>query len=749
MMEQKLGEIAIKKGLITRDHLREALLVQQSGDAELGVEAGAKVGKILIALGFLEPMVLVRILYEQMGGIDFLLIGDYMVEPRVVSWLPEHEAKRYAVLPLVSMGDESLLIATSRGLNPKEIGELEEMTRRSIEPVPVFDTEIASSIEKCYDTFRRRGISSIRIGEILVRDNYITQKDLNEALDTSIKTQRMLGRILIERGKVNERDFFKFLSLQKKVSMISSQDILPVLDRSLIKGISKAFCLRNLIVPYLREGDKVYVATAEPALDTTELSKVLRCKSVDLKLATYTDIETILRAVYIEKESFESDSVEVDAGDLEDIAIDEELSAAAIEDIGTLNKRYKKITDHILIEGIRKGASDIHIEHYESDVVVRFRVDGILYDMDYLPIDKKSVGGIINVLKVQADMDIAERRMPQSGRFRKKTSGDILYDFRVQTQPTLYGENMVLRVLNQSGSLMNVENLGLLPDVRVRYEKLIRNPAGLILICGPTGSGKTTTLYTTLGELRKDMRKKIVTIEDPIEYSLGRIQQAQVKEEIGYGFAQATRAFLREDPDIMLIGEIRDEATALEAVRASQTGHLVFSTLHTSNTVESIARLVDLGLSSGSIAAELLLVISQRLARRNCSHCSKPHRPSKELLDTFYPGGTPEGLVFHKGHGCDACSYTGHKGRIAILEFWFIDMESKKLILELANFEDLYFGARANGMIPMVKDALMKVETGEISLDSLPDIIPYYEILRWKSEGAGKKLHTVAGGGSS
>ena len=747
-MEQKLGEIAIKKGLITRDHLREALLVQQSGDAELGVEAGAKVGKILIALGFLEPMVLVRILYEQMGGIDFLFIGDYMVEPRVVSWLPEHEAKRLAVLPLVSMGDETLLIATSRGLNPKEIGELEEVTRRSIEPVPVFDTGIASSIEKCYDTFRRRGISSIRIGEILVRDNYITQNDLNEALDTSIKTQRMLGRILIERGKVNERDFFKFLSLQKKVPMITSQDILPVLDRSQIKGISKAFCLRNLIVPYMREGDKVFVATAEPTVDTTELTKVLKCKSVDLKLAAYTDIETILRAVYIEKESFEGEEVEVDAGDLEDIAIDEELGASSVEDIGTLNKRYKKITDHILIEGIRKGASDIHIEGYEKEVIIRFRVDGILYDMDYLPVDKKSVGGIINVLKVQADMDIAERRMPQSGRFRKKTSGDVLYDFRVQTQPTLYGENMVLRVLNQSGSLMNVENLGLLPDVRVRYEKLIKNPAGLILICGPTGSGKTTTLYTTLGELRKDMRKKIVTIEDPIEYSLGRIQQAQVKEEIGYGFAQATRAFLREDPDIMLIGEIRDEATALEAVRASQTGHLVFSTLHTSNTVESIARLVDLGLPPGSIAAELLLVISQRLARRNCPHCSKPHRPAKELLDTFYPDGTPEGLVFHKGHGCDACSYTGHKGRIAILEFWFIDMESKKLILELANFEDLYFGARANGMIPMVKDALLKVETGEISLDGLPDIIPYYEILRWKSEGAGNKLHTVAGGGS-
>ena len=747
-MEPRLGEIAIKKGLITRDHLREALLVQQSGDEALGLAVGTKLGKVLTALGYLDPMVLVRILYEQLGGIDFIYIGQYMVEPRVVTWVPENEARKYNILPLVSMGDDMLLIATGRTLNPKEIKELEKVTKRSIEPVPVFDTEMTDSIDKCYDTFRRRGISSIRIGEILVRDKYISQGDLDEALETSTKTQRMLGRILIERGKVNESDFFKFLSLQKKVPITTSQDILPVLDKSQVKGISKAFCLRNLMVPYLRDGDKVYVATAEPTVDTVELKEVLKCKAVELKLATYTDIETILRAVYTEKQSIEGESATIDVGELEDIELEEELGSS-IEDIGTLNRRYKKLTDHILLEAIRKGSSDIHIEAYEKDVIIRFRVDGILYDMDYLPIDKKSVGGITNVLKVQADLDIAERRMPQAGRFRKRTSGDMVYDFRVQTQPTLYGENMVLRVLNQSASLLNMENLGLLPDVRVRYEKLIRNPAGLILICGPTGSGKTTTLYTTLGELRKDMRKKIVTIEDPIEYSLGRIQQAQVKSEIGYGFAQATRAFLREDPDVMLIGEIRDEDTATEAIRASQTGHLVFSTLHTSNTVESIARLVDLGLPPGSIAAELLLVISQRLARMNCPKCSKPHRPTKDLLDTFYPTGVPEGLTFQKGHGCDACSYTGHKGRIAILEFWFIDMESKKLILEMANFEDLYFGARANGMIPMIKDALMKVETGEIALDGLPDIIPYYEILRWKSEGGGKKLHTVSAGGGS
>jgi type IV pilus assembly protein PilB len=733
-MAERLGQIAIKKGLITRDQLREALICQRSGDNALGLAPGEKLGRILLAKGLIKPMVLVRLLYEQMGKIDFLYISDYMVEPRVVTWVTEELAEKHSILPLVSMGEDTLMVAVARGLQPNEIKELEASSKRKIEEVPVDDSDILTAIRQCYKTFRERGIMGVRIGEILVRDNYINQDDLDEALKTSAKTQRRLGKVLVEKGKVNERDFFYYLSLQKKLPLVLAQDILPILDKSLVRGISKAFCLSNLIAPYLREGDKVYLATAEPTINPDELKKALKCKVIDLRLATYSDIEMILRALFIERESESMEDLLVGVQELESIPIEEELSPVSIEDIHAFTRRYQKLTDHVLMEAIRKRASDIHIENYEKSVVVRFRIDGILYDMEYLQIKKKNVGGVVNVLKIQSNMNIAERRLPQSGRFRKKTGKNQTYDFRLQSQPTLYGENIIIRILGQSGPLLGIDELGFSPDVKVRYEKLITNPSGLILITGPTGSGKTTTLNSTLDALRKDLRKKIITIEDPVEYSIGRIQQSQVKEEIGYSFAKAARAFLREDPDVLLIGEIRDRETALEVMRASQTGHLVFSTLHTSNSIESIQRLLDLDLTPGSIAAELLAIISQRLARQNCPDCKKTCRPSKDLLDAFYPGGVPEGLQFYKSGGCEQCNYTGFKGRVAVLEFWFIDMDSKRQILEKANFEDLYAGATAGGMMPMIKDALMKVETGLIPLDELPDIIPHFEIIRWKGE---------------
>lgn len=584
-MSLKIGELAVEKGILSREHLIDALLIQKSGDPQTGLEPGAKLGRILLVKKYIYPMVLIRLLCDQAGAVDFLYIGAYVVEPKVADSISREVAQKYKILPLILIEDDTIIVASSHKMTTDEYSNLSKESNHKIEVIMVADTSIEQSIIRCYDALDLRGLNSVRIGEILVRDNYLSQGDLNEALETSVKKQRMLGKILIESGKINERDFFQVLSVQRSIPLVSAQDILPLLDRTITADIPKVFCLRNLVVPYLREGDSVYIVTAEPYLDQPVLKQALKCEDIKMQLATYSDVESILREIYAgSSDTFIDQDADVEA--LEDIPFEEEMTAISTDEIHTLTKRYQKVTSHILLDGINKGASDIHIEAYEKKVVVRFRIDGTLYDMGYLPVDKENVGGIINVLKVQSNMNIAERRLPQSGRFRKRTEKEKVYDFRLQSQPTLYGENLVIRILSQSSPLLDFDELGFTPEIKVKYDRLVKNPSGLILITGPTGSGKTTTLYSTLGELRKDRSKKIVTIEDPIEYSLENIQQSQVKSEIGFTFDNAIKSFLREDPDIILVGEIRDPNTALEAMRASQTGHLVFSTLHTNNTIE-------------------------------------------------------------------------------------------------------------------------------------------------------------------
>jgi type IV pilus assembly protein PilB len=735
-MSVLLGELLVEKGLVTPERLSEALSLQRDGDKELGIAEGEKLGRILLSKKIIEPMALVKVLYEQKGGVDFLFVGDYMVEPRAVSWLPEELAMKYIILPLVSMDDETLLVATTNGVSHKLMDMVSAEIGRAVEPVEVHDDMLPLLIERCYALFKKRGLSSLRIGEILLRDGYLAADSLEWALEESRVKQRLLGRILIEKDMVNEDDFFRVLSLQKKMTLVRGVDVLPVLERDLSCNMSKAFCLRNLVVPYKTADNKVHVVTAEPSINIDELAMALKCKKVELELITYTDMESVLRTLFTSEKSEiqESQALSSYVDELEDVSIADELAPAASEDEGTLTRRYRRLADSILHEAIRKRASDIHLECYLNEVVVRFRIDGTLYDMNYSQIDKKNVGGLVNVYKIQSGMNIAERRMPQSGRFRKKTSVDDIYDFRLQSQPTIYGENLVIRLLSQSAPLLPLSDLGFSKATKSHYERIMQNPSGLILITGPTGSGKTTTLYSTLAILASNHNKKIITIEDPVEYSIPRIQQCQVKEEIGFDFAKATRAFLREDPDIMLVGEIRDLETAIEALRASQTGHLVLSTLHTNNTVESVQRLIGIGMSPGTIAAELLVVVSQRLAKRLCSSCKRPHKPERELIEMLYPKGVKKGVEFYKSNGCERCSYRGHSGRIAVMEMWSIDTASKELILSSSSHHDITEAAVAGGMVPMVKDAISKAENGTIALEEIPEIIPYYDIVRLKEE---------------
>ena len=730
MAKMMLGEILIRKGLISRDHLRVALETQAVGNTAKGVRVGELLGKIIVKMGCLESMQLVRVLCEQKGNVDFIYSGKYLVEPRTTMWMTKEFALKHSLMPLVSLSDDFLLVASERELSIDELKDIASLLGRKVDFFNVTDADFHGSIEKCYDLLRKRGLSGIRIGEVLVRDKYISEEDMRSAIEVSHKTQRVLGKVLIESGKVNEVDFFKMLSLQRRTTLVTSHDLMPLLDKSLARKLSKPFCLHNYMVPYMMKERVLYVVTSEPSFNPDELTAAFNCREVHIDLATYTDITTVLRAIFLDVEEEEVEEEE-HSELLEDLPTGEDIESEGVESIEYITKKYQNITNALLLTSIKKDASDIHIECFENDVVIRYRVDGTLYDDTKIKINKSNVRGVVNVLKICSDLNIAEKRLPQGGRFRRRTGGKV-FDFRLQTQPTLYGENVVIRLLKQSGAIVGLDKIGFLPDVLKQYEKLIKNPSGLILITGPTGSGKTTTLYSTLSQISKDLSKKILTIEDPIEYSIGRIQQSQTKEEIGFGFPQAIRAFLREDPDIMLIGEVRDHDTALEAIRASQTGHLVFTTLHVNNSVESIRRLLDLDMLPGSISAELIAVIAQRLGKRNCEFCKVKHQPDKELVNIFYPNGVPDSVKFYKGDGCEKCGFLGHKGRIPLFEFWCIDPLSKKLIMQGATFDELYENAVSHGLMPMLKDALIKVEKGLVPLEELPNVIPYFQISKWK-----------------
>ncbi|MCD6405566.1 MAG: type II/IV secretion system protein, partial [Planctomycetes bacterium] len=494
--------------------------------------------------------------------------------------------------------------------------------------------------------------------------------------------------------------------------------------------LPRKFAVFNEVVPYKVDGTTLHVAAGRTDADLGELRKIYSCRKIVLHLVTLSDMAALLKSFYNLSDE-EAAGKGLSRGDettnlevLSDVPSGEFDANLSGEDLRDLRRRYESLVSNLLHEAIRRRASDIHVETYENFVAVRLRIDGLLYDARTLRIDKSNVAGVVNVVKVLSDINIAERRLPQGGRFRKRTADGQVYDFRVQCQPTLFGENVVIRVLNQSASITALDALGFSRSQLDRFLQVIVNPSGLVLITGPTGSGKTTTLYSILDLLRRDSTRKIVTIEDPIEYSLPRIQQSQVHESIGLTFASATRAFLREDPDIALVGEIRDEKTARETIKLSQTGHLVFSTLHTNTAAGAAPRMLVLGVDSELLASELLVVVAQRLARRICPECKTPYHPKPDLVNVFYPLGVPENTVFYKGVGCPSCEGLGHVGRVVVGEFWFIDRKSRLLISSGADEDTILKETIGDSYMPLLADALDKVHEGLVDISQLPLVLP-------------------------
>lgn len=559
--------------------------------------------------------------------------------------------------------------------------------------------------------------------QILIDLGLVSDTVLAEArIEAASQNLRVLD---VVRRKLNleEIDLYRTLAQQRGMTFTDADEELNSLNGELFRRFSRTFLDLSRLIPVAEEDGTLTVVTDDPDARTDQLERLTPKHRIACILVTPTDFRRIWSALDLTVKG--SRFVAEQGGSAGDQPVENTASNDLLgkDSNKSISPYLVSVYEAILLDAVSEKASDIHIEQYEDRVRIRLRVDGDLHDLPQYQLSAREIRGVINVIKLRAELNIAEHRLPQGGRSRLQL-GHISYDLRIQTQPSLHGENAIIRLLPQTGRAMTIAELGMSPAIGARYERLLDNPAGLVLVVGPTGSGKSTTLYAGLQTLADDGRRKVITVEDPIEYSIDNIQQTRVRSEIGFSFADAMRAFVREDPDVILVGEIRDQVTALEAIRASQTGHVVLSTLHCNDAVDSLQRLYDLGVHPNSIAGELLAVIAQRLAKRICKHCRKPAEADPVILAEVFPDGVPANFRCFEGEGCDKCNGRGTQGRVAIVEYMEVDADIRNAISSQPPIGELRWRALDAGLITMRDSALDHVIEGLIPLSELPRILP-------------------------
>ncbi|MBK6315360.1 MAG: Flp pilus assembly complex ATPase component TadA [Blastocatellia bacterium] len=551
-------------------------------------------------------------------------------------------------------------------------------------------------------------VADARIGDLLVDAGIVSREDVERAASVAASTHRRLGEVLVDRHRLPERDVFRQLARQRGMEFSDQEGLRSIADPSLARAVARKFLEHHFVLPIAKRAGTLVVATCNPEVDVPELSQALDADDVEYHLVTPTDYRRLLMAIDLGLTGL-SGSATQGADDVPDL----------LAPPGLMETQYTSVFDALLLEAIAERASDIHVERYGDRCRVRIRIDGDLFEAPRFNLRPYQYVGLINVIKIKANLDIAEHRVPQGGRFSAAAGGKS-FDLRVQTQPSLHGEHVVIRLLPKKVDLIDIDQLGLPPEIAKTYRRLLDSPSGLILVVGPTGSGKSTTLYAGISALAKDTTRKVITVEDPIESSIENIQQTQVRPDLGFGFANAVRAFVREDPDVILVGEIRDSETAQEALRASQTGHVVLSTLHCNDTVDAVQRMLDLGMHENSIAGELLAVFAQRLARRNCPSCRRLVKPDPGLLSEVFPNGAPADFRCFAGAGCSHCNGHGAYGRIAVVEYLPASPVLRKAISRRMPLDELRELARKANLVPMRQHALSLVHEGTIALDELP-----------------------------
>ena len=564
---------------------------------------------------------------------------------------------------------------------------------------------------------------SVRLGEILIKESLITQEQLQKALEFQRSNGGKLGSCLTKMGFITDDDITGVLSRQYGVPSINLK--FYEIDPNVIKLIPQDTALRYQVIPLSRVGSVLTIAMTDPtnvfAMD-------------DIKFMTGFNVEPVVASESAIGEAItrfyggsDADSEELSKM-MKDLVEDEELELAAEEaelDAASLEKAAEeapiiKLVNLILTDSVKRGASDIHLEPYETEMRVRFRVDGVLQTVMSPPLRLKDA--ITSRLKIMAKLDIAEKRLPQDGRIMIKYRADGKtkeLDFRVSTVPTLYGEKIVLRLLDKENLRLDMTKLGFEPESLKKFERNILKPYGMVLVTGPTGSGKTNTLYSSVSRLNT-VDTNIMTAEDPVEFQLAGINQVQMKEQIGLNFAAALRAFLRQDPNIILVGEIRDFETAEIAVKAALTGHLVLSTLHTNDAPSTISRLMNMGIEPFLVATSVNLIGAQRLVRRICSNCKEElDVPEQALVDAGYSPEEAKKTKIYHGKGCSTCNKGGYKGRTGLYEVMEINDELRELILVGASALELKKKAIEQGMITLRRSGLTKVAAGQTTMEEV------------------------------
>lgn len=563
------------------------------------------------------------------------------------------------------------------------------------------------------------------LGDILVEQGTITPLQLDEALQRQRLTGDMLGRILVRMGYCEEQDIIESLAVQSGMERVDLTKL--KISQDIIRRVPPDVAKFYNVIPIREVDGALIVAMADP-LNLRVLDDLRSIVGSEVRgaVSNQADVAASWKTNY----SFETESIQEMLGDLQKRVGD---AALTLEELGTQEvvgdvdnlvelaqqPEVIKIVNLVFLEAVQKRASDIHFEIYEEDFRIRIRVDGILHEIVSPP--KSLAIALTSRIKVICNMDISERRLPQDARIELKV-GDTEIDVRVATLPTLFGENVVMRILDKTAIKIDLRQLGISPDVLKKIDTVIHKPNGIMLVTGPTGSGKTTTLYACLNDLN-NVDVKIITVEDPVELQIDRIIQCHVREEIGLTFAACLRSILRQDPDIVMVGEIRDLETAQIAIEASLTGHLVLSTLHTNSAPETITRLLDMDVEPFLITASLEAVLAQRLVRTVCRHCRQKYQPDSEENNRL---GLPKSyrddpkLRFFRKNGCPACDYIGYMGRMGLFEMLMVDERVSELILDRAmSFELRRYARKHQGMLTLREQGIIKCVQGTTTVEEV------------------------------
>ncbi|MCA1814978.1 MAG: type IV-A pilus assembly ATPase PilB [Acidobacteria bacterium] len=591
---------------------------------------------------------------------------------------------------------------------------------------------------------------SAKLGEILVRENLLTPQQLREALDYQREHGGRLGFNLVKLGLVSDDMVTAVLSRQYGVPSVNL-DLFEV-DAAVLRLIPREVAEKYSVLPLSRVGATLTLAMVDPtnvfAMDDIKFMTGLNIEPVvvseagvqeaiehyyaqsrEIELATAVDAALAGsngngngNGFHMGTDSVSLDHLDFDEGAGEDVQVIDEDDEIDVTSLARMSEDAPvvRLVNVLLVDALGRGASDIHIEPYEKDLRIRFRIDGVLYDVMHPPMRLRDA--LISRIKIMSKLDISEKRLPQDGRIKIKLKADGRsreLDFRVSTLPTLFGEKVVMRLLDKEKLMLDMTKLGFESESLVKFQRNISKPYGMVLVTGPTGSGKTNTLYSALQSLNTS-ETNIMTAEDPVEFNLVGVNQVQMKEQIGLNFAAALRSFLRQDPNIILVGEIRDFETAEIAIKAALTGHLVLSTLHTNDAPSTISRLMNMGIEPFLVATSVNLIQAQRLIRRVCSECKEVHpTPAEALIEIGFTKEEAKSIKIYKGRGCAKCNNTGYKGRVGLYEVMEITDDVRELILIGASALELRKRAIEQGMLTLRQSGLMKIKNGITTIEEV------------------------------